>query len=654
MSAPRNALESLSAKSGSTPRFRTALLVTLVSLGLIAIGFGYWVALPLLSRWGDPLAAGWVAYDSGDYDGAAEVARARLLDQNNDRAAIKLLARAQAQRGQRESSRRLYQRLGPEEMEVEDFYLLGDGMIQEGMDDAAGGVLEVAESLDPNHGPTLEARLRLFDRYQMPEMALLYTERLGALPGWEAVAKVAEARAFAEMLDTKGMIESLEKAFALDPTLENAPMSPDGARRFLSRAYLANGRGDDAWATLQEISKPDGDVYWLLSRAELQRGNIEAAQEARVQAEELGVGYDPIRMEPAQFVGAARCAECHESIYETQQASRHARTFQRAPDFRFDEIPASGEGIRDPGHSDVVHTLTRDGDDLVLETETETEEYRAFVEFIMGSGHHGFTMVGRDNQGDLCELRLSYYGPEVGWDLTTGQSKSPGSPHDFLGLTLAADEHRRCLGCHTTNFQASLRGEGPTLADGAIGCERCHGPGGNHLLAVEHDYDELAIAHPSSATAAQVVGLCGNCHKPLKGMSVGPSEHPSAVRFQASTLVRSPCYIKSPSAAKFDCVSCHNPHRNVETDHSFYEAVCLSCHTGSSSVSSRVAHDQRGSLEPTIPLETQVICPIEPTENCIDCHMPRRDSVMAHTKFTDHHIRVQRDVPVDKPSTIGE
>ena len=50
--------------------------------------------------------------------------------------------------------------------------------------------------------------------------------------------------------------------------------------------------------------------------------------------------------------------------------------------------------------------------------------------------------------------------------------------------------------------RALLGNTGPEAADHSIGCEKCHGPGGNHLLAIAAKFPDLAIARPSLASGA--------------------------------------------------------------------------------------------------------------------------------------------------------
>jgi len=44
-------------------------------------------------------------------------------------------------------------------------------------------------------------------------------------------------------------------------------------------------------------------------------------------------------------------------------------------------------------------------------------------------------------------------------------------------------------------------------------------------------------------------------------------------------------------------------------------------------------------------------CPVEPARNCIECHMPKVKTPMAHSLFTDHFIRVHRPADLAVKST---
>jgi hypothetical protein len=68
----------------------------------------------------------------------------------------------------------------------------------------------------------------------------------------------------------------------------------------------------------------------------------------------------------------------------------------------------------------------------------------------------------------------------------------------------------RCLYCDVT-FARDFRdppseaGVGPEIADSAIGCERCHGPGGNHLRAINSGFSDKSIVNAGTRGARAIV-----------------------------------------------------------------------------------------------------------------------------------------------------
>lgn len=599
---------------------------------LLAAGAGVWRAWSSIARPGaDPIAGARSAYERGDFGRAAGLSRQRLREDREDRRAVLMLARSYARLGDAASARRIYGQVDRTAMEAEDLYLLGEILRREGRSDEARKAFEMALALDADHPEAIAALMgRDFEGGQF-ERVLEGADRLDDQAGWESFASAMRGRAELALLDPQAAAGSLGRAMGLDPDLARGPLPPPEARKELARAHLGLGRGDLAGPVLEGIAPPDAESLWLSSRAELQRGEIDRAASSRERARSLGLLDDPMRVEPAPYVGSDRCFECHAAIVRDQQASNHARTFR--PDPEPGEVPIPDGPVPDPDAPGVVHRIRPEGDAIVFESEADGDRTWARILHVMGSGARGMTPVGVDEEGRVVELRLSHYGEEVGWGRTTGHPEVPGSPGESLGLPLSARERRACLDCHTTNFRQAEARSGPTLADGAIGCERCHGPGGNHLIAIDRGFPDPAIARPRLATAGQVVGLCGDCHRPPSDAPLPESSHPFAVRFQAATFVRSPCFSRAPASSKFDCVSCHDPHRDAEHAPRHYEEVCLSCHSEPASATAGPSPDA-SRFAP---------CPVNPGQGCIDCHMPRRPSMMEHTEFTDHHIRVQED-----------
>jgi predicted Zn-dependent protease len=91
------------------------------------------------------------------------------------------------------------------------------------------------------------------------------------------------------------------------------------------------------------------------------------------------------------------------------------------------------------------------------------------------------------------------------------------------------------------------------------------------------------------------------------------------------------CY--RASAGKLNCLTCHNPHEEPsERDApTYFRRRCLTCHSESSC---RVSLQARRHQEPA--------------DNCIGCHMPKRDvQKISHAALTNHRIPARPEEPID-------
>jgi hypothetical protein len=377
---------------------------------------------------------------------------------------------------------------------------------------------------------------------------------------------------------------------------------------------------------------PDREASWLLSRAAIQQGDRALAAAALEAARGFG-SERPEAFEPAPFVGSARCAECHPEVHRFEQAGRHARTFHPADDLH--GITWPDHPWPDPNDPTVSHTLRRTRDRVALSATVHGQVLQAVVDYVLGSGKHASTPVGHDAGGQPLELRFSYYAAISGWDCTPGHPLHPRVDAGYLGEPQTRDSLRRCLNCHTTNFRAALERSGPESADRGIGCERCHGPGGNHLAAVELGLSDPAIGRFKTSPESRVMALCAQCHG-TRGRLIADDNPALTVRFQATTLTWSKCYRESNET--LGCLTCHSPHRDAgDRSARFYESRCLLCHARQA----EPAATGRRLRTPALPEGARrAVCPVNPTRDCLTCHMTPVKGAVPHTTFTDHHIRI--------------
>lgn len=567
----------------------------------------------------NPLASGISAYERGDWSEALASARRRLDAAKSDPAALRLFARASARLGRDDSAEAIYRRLGTEHMKAEDFFLLGRGLLRSGRSGPGLVSLRAARDADPDHAETLDALAERYAAAGATAEAADAAERLSRQPGWEVRGRIRLAPLRHGLHDPAGAANAIRQALAADPRLHDAVMTPAEASKLLAVCLLESGRGGEAGEVLGSIGNTGStpEIARLLSRVLLQQGKGDEARSALKDAGNLDEA-DPMRPEPSPYVGTARCADCHARQFESHQRSRHTSTIVKTADLKNIDWP--DQPVIDPANPEVRHEFRHRGDRIEVVTNVAGREFRALVEYALGSNHQGQSFLATDDQGGTRELRISRYPSPPLWDRTNQHPDRPPDAAGYLGRPLTTTAAAAgCINCHVTSPFASIHPEGrPEAADRGIGCERCHGPGGNHLLAVEAEFPELAIARPRLAGAEQVMTLCGECHKAPAG---SPTDKPDFIRFQAPNLRMSRCYTESDGG--MSCVTCHDPHRDAVKSAAHYEAVCLDCHGP--------------KPRPHPP------CPVNSTTKCLDCHMPRVDDAVPRAVFTDHFIRVHGD-----------
>ena len=370
------------------------------------------------------------------------------------------------------------------------------------------------------------------------------------------------------------------------------------------------------------------------------------------------------------YTGMATCRTCHNNVHETFIKTGMGRSFGHATPERSDAVFGPGALVYDTLNDfyyfpyfdkkdrlKVLEFRLENGDTVHQRTET--------VSYIVGSGQHTNSHIISIN-GYLYQAPVTWYAQQQRWDMAPGFRQN----NSRFGRWLT-DE---CITCHN-HYPTLVPGSMNRFADMPTGieCERCHGPGELHVAekragnivdtARAIDY---TIVNPGKLPRSLQMDICQRCH--LQGVAVTapgktffdfrpgmklsdvmnvflPRYTDSHERFimasQADRLRLSKCFKKAPSLT---CLSCHDPHRSVETTpRDRFNAACRSCHAPPR----QPAKDPGPNIKCSAP-------PAERASNgddCAACHMPKSGSTdIPHVLITDHFIAVRPTANAAQPA----
>jgi hypothetical protein len=363
------------------------------------------------------------------------------------------------------------------------------------------------------------------------------------------------------------------------------------------------------------------------------------------------------------YVGDEACLPCHQEMATAyhQTAHYHTSTWPTKDSIHGSFSPDSN--VLQTGNTNLVFKMDANQNGFfqtaVLKVSpTEATQYTARIDVVIGSGRKGQTFLYW--RGDrLFELPVSYWVERHTW--MNSPNFYPDGTANF-GRPIAP----RCLECHVTSFDwldpfekpvpvGILRFNRYTNVVVGLACEKCHGPGGEHIARFRSasppkSPDAMAIVNPARLPRDRQMDACGLCHEgsgtelspaltfqvgdvltnhlelPTPGADAPVDVHGNQVR----SLERSRCFRSSPTMT---CVTCHDVHK-PQRDLKAFAARCLTCHqVESCGEFARLGHA----------IDSQ----------CVVCHMPaqRTQVVQAVTKgekfqpqFYNHQIAIYPDV----------
>jgi hypothetical protein len=314
------------------------------------------------------------------------------------------------------------------------------------------------------------------------------------------------------------------------------------------------------------------------------------------------------------YAGSQSCAPCHSNEFAKHRGTAMAKALEpvatcvilkQHPKLAFREGPYSTQ-------------IIRDGDRSLLTVTAASEKLTVPLLWAFGLGEAGQTYIFERN-GAFYESRVSFFNALQGLDLTMGaQSSQPASLEEAAGRRMEKNDARACFGCHSTGSvrQAALNLE--SMSPG-VGCEACHGPAAKHVAAIRSaNATEARMAKLEALSSEEMSDLCGACHRTWSQIALNGPRGVNNVRFQPYRLTNSKCY--DAADRRIGCTTCHDPHQGPVRETAFYDSKCAACHSTG---------------------EHSKTCPVA-KRDCVNCHMPKVELPGAHTRFTDHQIRIAR------------
>jgi predicted CXXCH cytochrome family protein len=329
------------------------------------------------------------------------------------------------------------------------------------------------------------------------------------------------------------------------------------------------------------------------------------------------------------YVGSAACKNCHSAVYARWQKTPMANV------------------VRDPKeHPEaILPDLTKP--DPLLKFKKED------IALVYGSiwKQRYFTKVGND-----------YFPLSAQWDIThqIWRNYMVANNTDWWVPFYPADNMKRptgplCDGCHSVNYNLQTH----AVTEWNVGCERCHGPGSDHVAKPTR----ATIVNPARLDAVAATDTCIQCHsqgqplqKPLNGVyydwpagyepgknlrdfwqledhKLGETTFTHFAdgtahknRMQGNDFVQSAMYSHG-----ITCFSCHDVHGTDNRAQLLKPAnvLCLECHGPNSPNGPRGA-----SME----AHTQHAAGSAGSE-CVNCHMPKIETQLADVNVRAHTFK---------------
>jgi predicted CXXCH cytochrome family protein len=339
----------------------------------------------------------------------------------------------------------------------------------------------------------------------------------------------------------------------------------------------------------------------------------------------------------SHYVGSQACQKCHAEMYARWKKTPMANVVRNPRDYPEAIIPD-------------------------LTTNTVAKFSKDQVAFVYGSiwKQRYFTKVGNDYfplsvQWDVIHKRWLPYFVKPGTDWW-----EPFYPPDNMQRPTGPT----CDGCHSVGYDIKTK----QISEWNVGCERCHGPGSEHIAHASRDN----ILNPAKMDYVAANDTCVQCHSqgrplanPIEGKYydwpvgyrvglqlgdfwqleeqklgettfthfAGGTAHKN--RMQGNDFVQSVMYRRG-----ITCFNCHDVHgtENYAQLRKPADKLCFDCHAPTS---------LNGPHTATLEEHTHHK-PDSPGSQCIACHMPKIETTIPDVFVRAHTFEIITPAMTDK------
>jgi Cytochrome c554 and c-prime len=356
-----------------------------------------------------------------------------------------------------------------------------------------------------------------------------------------------------------------------------------------------------------------------------------------------------------RYVGDEKCGLCHRDKFESFSKTAHHLTSRLATAGSIAGSFAVGANFLKTSNPGLSFRMDAKGgrfyQTAVFGVAPSITEQTEPIDLVIGSGRKGQTYLFWKGER-LFQLPVSYWIDIGQWVNSPGYTDGDAS---FDRPVMP-----RCLECHGSYAEplaGSRANNGYNKNRVALGisCERCHGPGREHVSRYQSATpvnSSEAIVNPAKLSRDRNVEVCAQCHagkrfpiapafsylpgQPLDDYLDRDVSDPNSTidvhGGQVALLQKSRCYQSSESMT---CSTCHNVHQS-QRDVAAFSSRCLTCHNAGDC---RI-FDKIGS---------------KIADRCVECHMPVQESKAIVTasngkqtraRIRTHWIKVYPDARV--------